>query len=82
MAIEQTDIDALRAALAGGESRVRTADGKEVQYRSVPELQAALDRLIRDKNAQDARANGSAPRQVRLTHGGRGFTTPGNNRYG
>lgn len=38
----QADLDALEAALARGESRVRFADGREVTYRSVGELSAAI----------------------------------------
>lgn len=38
----QADLDALEAALARGESRVRFADGREVTYRSVGELREAL----------------------------------------
>lgn len=38
----QADIDAIEAALARGEARVRFADGREVQYRSVSDLRAAL----------------------------------------
>lgn len=38
----QADLDALEAALARGESRVRFADGREVTYRSVGDLREAL----------------------------------------
>lgn len=41
MALSQTDIDALEAALARGELRVRLAD-REVTYRSVDEIAKAL----------------------------------------
>lgn len=41
----QADLDALEAALARGESRVRFADGREVEYRSVAELRSALAAL-------------------------------------
>jgi len=38
----QADIDAIEAALAQGEAKVRFSDGREVTYRSVSELRAAL----------------------------------------
>lgn len=41
----QADLDALEAALAQGEMRVRFADGREVQYRTVAELRSALAAL-------------------------------------
>lgn len=73
MAITTADIDALHTALAQGESRVKMADGSEVEYRSVPDLEAALDRLLKDKARQDATATNQRPvRQVRLYHAGRG----------
>lgn len=38
----QADIDALEMALATGERRVRFADGREVEYRSVADIRSAL----------------------------------------
>lgn len=73
MAVLQTDIDALRDALTGGE-RVVQLDGKRVEYRSVDEIERALNRLLRDKAADDAAASGKyRPRMARLMHGGRGY---------
>lgn len=69
MAVSQSDIDALNAALAQGE-RVVKSDGVEVEYRSVNELIKARDALV----AQMARESGTArPRQTVIVHGGRGF---------
>jgi hypothetical protein len=47
MAFSQTDIDAIKAALAanaaqGGAQIVRFADGRQVQYRSVAEMREIL----------------------------------------
>lgn len=71
--IQQADIDALTAALATGERLVRHGD-KTIEYRSVVELTAARDRLIAEKQSQDASAAGTIrPRQTRLYHGGRGY---------
>ena len=41
MAFTQTDLDALKAALASGELRVKYA-GREVEYRSIEELKQAI----------------------------------------
>lgn len=69
MAVSQSQIDALNAALAQGE-RVVKSDGVEVEYRSVGELIRARDALV----AQLARESTPArPRQTVLVHGGRGF---------
>jgi hypothetical protein len=42
MAFTQTDVDALKAALATGALKVRYADGREVTYRSLSDLQRAI----------------------------------------
>jgi hypothetical protein len=42
MALTQADEDAILAAIARGEQKVRFSDGREVTYRSVTELQQAL----------------------------------------
>lgn len=68
MPATQSDIDALNAAIRHGERMVRFADGKTVEYRSIPELIRARD----DAAAELARAN-PHPRQTRLYHAGRGF---------
>lgn len=50
MAVTQADIDALERAVATGESKVRFADGREVTYRSVADLERALG-ILRPKLA-------------------------------
>jgi len=56
MAISQTNIDALEAALTRGELKVKLAD-REVTYRSVDELAKALSYA----KGQMAIAAGTAP---------------------
>lgn len=41
----QADIDAILTALTSGTQRVRFANGSEVQYRTVPDMIAALNVL-------------------------------------
>lgn len=74
MAIQQSDIDALTAALAAGERMVRKGD-KAVEYRSVDELLAARNALQAQYDAEQVAAGTVArrPRQTRLYHGGRGY---------
>lgn len=73
MAVSQTDIDTLREALASGESMVQLGD-KRIELRSVSEIEQALNRLLRDKAAEDAAVTGKyRPRMARLVHGGRGY---------
>jgi hypothetical protein len=63
MAYTQTQLRALRAALASGERRVTFGD-KTVEYRSVDELKAA----IREVETALAAARGQRPaRQIRVT---------------
>ena len=38
----QADADALRKAIATGAVRVRYRDGREITYRSLPDMKAAL----------------------------------------
>lgn len=45
MAFTQADIDALDAAFKSGASKVRTADGKEITYRSVEEYERLRGRM-------------------------------------
>lgn len=42
MAYTQSDIDDLKAAIASGALRVRYADGREIQYRSLAEMRETL----------------------------------------
>ncbi len=46
MAWTQTDIDAVEAAIATAELRVKFADGREVEYRSILELLKARDAML------------------------------------
>ncbi|NMG46745.1 hypothetical protein GO613_01300 [Azoarcus communis] len=68
MALSQADIDALNEAIALGERMVRFSDGRQVEYRSVPELIQARDDLQRQLARKNPRA-----KQTYLVHGGRGF---------
>ena len=68
MAHTEDQLTALEAALAKGERRVTFGD-KTVEYRTVEELQAAIDAVKRDLHDQ-AVARGlwpKAPRQIRVT---------------
>jgi len=69
MPVQQSDIDALNAALAHGEKIVRV-NNKTIEYRSPAEIIKARDDLQRQLNAQNATPR---PRQVRLGYGGRGY---------
>ena len=62
MSYTQTQLDALKRALATGERRVSFGD-RTLEYRSVEELQAA----IRTVEAEIARAGGTPRRQIRIT---------------
>ena len=55
MAFQQTDIDALKAAIATGATRVRYPDGREIQYRSLDEMQ----RILRMAEADIAATSGA-----------------------
>ncbi len=73
MAYSEAQLTALEAALAKGEKRVTFGD-KTVEYRTVEELQLAIDAVKRDLHAQ-AVATGlwsSPPRQIRVVTG-KGF---------
>lgn len=62
MAFTQSDIDALKAAIATGALRARYADGREVQYRSLAEMRETLG-LMRDEAANGS--GGSNARSFR-----------------
>jgi len=73
MAYSEAQLTALETALAKGEKRVSFGD-KTVEYRTVEELQRAIDAVKRDRHAQ-AVATGLwplAPRQIRVVTG-KGF---------
>ena len=76
MPVQQSDLDAITAAIATGERVVRKSDGTMVEYRSIAELIAAKDELLATKAAEDAAAALAPPRPriTRLYHGGRGFS--------
>lgn len=38
MALTQTDLDSINAAIASGELSIRSSDGKQVTYRSMDDL--------------------------------------------
>lgn len=68
MAHTEDQLTSLETALAKGERRVTFGD-KTVEYRSIEELQAAIDTVKRDLHDQ-AVARGlwpKAPRQIRVT---------------
>ena len=49
----QADVDAILDAIAGGQQRVRFADGRDVWYRSVAEMQQALAVIRGELDALD-----------------------------
>jgi hypothetical protein len=68
MAHSQEQLTVLETALAKGEKRVTFGD-KTVEYRTVEELQSAIEAVKRDLHDQ-AVASGlwpKAPRQIRVT---------------
>jgi hypothetical protein len=69
MAVSQSDIDALNAALKNGE-RVVKSDGVLVEYRSVDDIIRARDSLVGQMAAESGQAR---PKQTIMVHGGRGF---------
>ena len=68
MAHNEDQLVALEQALAKGERRVTFGD-KSVEYRSVEELQAAIDAVKRDLHDQAVARDlwPKAPRQIRVT---------------
>lgn len=70
MAVTQTDIDALNAAIASGEKQVALG-AQQVTYRSISELIVARNELQRQLDAQTAVPVKS--RQTKLFHAGRGY---------
>lgn len=74
MAHTQTDLDAIKAAIASGEQSVEVA-GRKVVYRTIDDLRKARDDIAAEL-AADAAASTSAVRrgsyQVRFSTG-RGF---------
>ena len=70
MAVTQTDIDALNAAIASGEKQVALG-AQQVTYRSISELIVARNELQRQMDAQTPVPVKS--RQTKLFHAGRGY---------
>ena len=66
MAYTQTQLDALQEAMASGELEV-SYDGRQVKYRSIAELQAAIKTVARNLNAQTSRI--TPTRVVRMSCG-------------
>jgi hypothetical protein len=73
MAVTQTDIDSLNAAIASG-ARSVTIGGQTVIYNTTESLIKARDDAQRQLNAQTAAESGARRRkQFYLIHGGRGY---------
>lgn len=51
MAWTQSDIDALKAAIATGARRARMSNGEEVEYRTLEEMRTALRLMEAEVNA-------------------------------
>ncbi|MCW2406173.1 hypothetical protein M2336_002802 [Sphingobium sp. B1D7B] len=61
MALQQSDIDALKSAIATGATRVRYPDGREIQYRTLDEMQRIL-RMAQEDIAASSSAGRPASR--------------------
>lgn len=72
MAISQTDIDALNAALTNGEKQV-VQDGQSITYRSVSEIVAARNDLQEQLNRINAANAPRRPKVRQLYYAGRGY---------
>ena len=73
MAVSQSDIDALNAAIASGE-RVVVLYGQSVTYRSISDLIAARNDLQKQIEDQQYRAAGKTRlKRAYAYHAGRGF---------
>lgn len=62
MALTQTDLDSINAAIASGELSIRSSDGKQVTYRSIDELLKARDLATADIAAAASPAGRLYPR--------------------
>ena len=69
MAVSQSDLDALNAAIASGERQV-TIGSQSVTYRSIDDLIKARNDIERQLRAQNGE---TAARQTRLYYAGRGY---------
>lgn len=73
MAVTQTDIDTLNAAIATGEKAV-ILDGQSISYRSISDLIDARNDLQEQLNREAAAAsNKRKPKRVNLYYAGRGY---------
>lgn len=73
MAVSQSDIDALNAAIASGE-RMVVLNGQSVTYRSISDLIAARNDLQKQIEDQQYRAVGKTRlKRAYAYHAGRGF---------
>ena len=70
MAVSQSDIDALNAAIASGEKQVALG-AQQITYRSIDELIRARNDMVAQLDAQAAVAPKS--RQIKMAQGGRGY---------
>lgn len=68
MAFTQSDLDALKRAIAGGQIEVQYGD-KRVRYRSLDEMKGLLKMMREDVNRASGRR---VQRFVRLRHAGKG----------
>lgn len=70
MAWTQSDVDALKAAIATGARRARMSNGEEVEYRSLDEMRTALRLMEAEVAGQTgAAAQGFAVTQPRMGRG-------------
>ena len=72
MAISQTDIDNLNAAIASG-ARSVTIGGQTVIYNTTESLIKARNDLQKQLNAQAAQGGARRPKQALLFQNGRGY---------
>ena len=73
MAVTQTDIDTLNAAIATGEKAV-ILDGQSISYRSISDLIAARNDLQEQLNRTAAASNGvRRPKRFGMYYAGRGY---------
>lgn len=73
MAVTQTDIDALNAAIASGERQV-SIGGQSITYNTTASLIQARDDLQRQLSLQQEAASGvRRPRRSYAYYGGRGY---------
>lgn len=73
MAVSQSDIDALNAAIASGE-RVVVLNGQSITYRSIDDLIKAKDHLTKQLQDDQLAAAGKArPKRFYGYYGGRGY---------